>query len=720
MRTAFSTLALIAAIAAPGQDVNGPISFTTKAIPTRVALQELSKQAGINLETTSDMEEEPIILRLDHVPLKVVMDKMADVYGADWVDHHGFWRLERSDDKVTAIKKRLFKARVQAVKASMDELTKIEAKQKPIDEPEAESMITDALAIGKLVIKDHAAVGDRQFTFGTRMPYMRFAVKELARMDPEELASIGDHRRVVYSLTPNGMQRQLPPVDPDDFAQLHQQCTVLKQAMDKLKPDFSFGTQGVTMDEDVSFEAGSAGLSSPTHLLVIATRTGRVIDLLFSSMDDRGIQNMEDSESVGVSWASYFRKREKDGVLAAKAQQDGFALGPVAGELAARLGHLKSELKPISKATLDVLLDPVDTDPLGLATSDTLLTGAEKDGLNVIALPTEETEPIALQCAQNGKTSLERFEAALKDTETDLTVEDGWVTLKPIDPLEAAAERVPRAALQAYYRSLTEAGFVSLETFSKLRYACSRDAGLEVPMLGTHLLLNSDEWFMLARQCPDRMRFYGSLTDDEREAARKGTLTFNFANLSGEQQEMIRSLIFDSSSPWFSPVKRTLATPIWNPERTNALPNGVPMNTRITLEDRSTRAIFFKGISFRGTEYTSMPMDIESGAREILQAQHPEVFPGEMHLDASGWMLGGQRTLDVKVLEGDDYQTEDFFQEASSPKTKPLPLSQFLASLPEDLRTEIQNDISKMLLAAPPKAISSPEPEPAPAVSPPG
>src|SRR6476646_9151804 len=82
-----------------GPDTSKPITYTTAAVPLHRAFEDIGKSAGIKFEIDGSMGEEPVILRLQGVPVKDVMDRVAAMEGAEWklVDR-GFLLFRSSDD----------------------------------------------------------------------------------------------------------------------------------------------------------------------------------------------------------------------------------------------------------------------------------------------------------------------------------------------------------------------------------------------------------------------------------------------------------------------------------------------------------------------------------------------------------------------------------------------------------------------------------------------
>src|SRR3569832_435733 len=75
---------LILSTLAECQDLSRHITYSARATALQTTLKQLSKQAGVELQCSQDLANEPIILRLNDVPIQSVMDKIAEVTAGEW------------------------------------------------------------------------------------------------------------------------------------------------------------------------------------------------------------------------------------------------------------------------------------------------------------------------------------------------------------------------------------------------------------------------------------------------------------------------------------------------------------------------------------------------------------------------------------------------------------------------------------------------------------
>src|SRR3569832_729547 len=88
---------LILSTLAECQDLSRHITYSARATALQTTLKQLSKQAGVELQCSQDLANEPIILRLNDVPTKEVMDKIAEVTAGEWIKLPKAIELRRSD-----------------------------------------------------------------------------------------------------------------------------------------------------------------------------------------------------------------------------------------------------------------------------------------------------------------------------------------------------------------------------------------------------------------------------------------------------------------------------------------------------------------------------------------------------------------------------------------------------------------------------------------------
>jgi len=659
-----------------GQDLSAPIDYTTKAKPTRLVLDDLSKLAKVKLQADRPLEEEPLIVRVRQVPLQTLMDKMADVYAADWVDHHGYWQLERSDEKTAAIKKRLLDKRTQAFQDSIDALVQLEKSNPPLDAAHAQ-ILAEGFA-NEIVPNGGLTTTAESYVAQSQLPSMRLAIKVVAAMDARELAAIPINTRVVYSSSPNAMQRALPHIDPKDIQEFISEQQIFHEAAQKVHaPENS---------EMIRFGIDSGPVTAkPTRLLCTTQTAGNELILQFAMYDEKGNQIMTDSEELGEPWKQRLARRAER--IKIRAENDGYALSPLVIEMSSASQHRSKNPKPISDELRKALLDVGHHDPLSFATSDILINGGEHDNLNVIAVADDEVEQLAeyAAAAQTGKTSLQKFSTYFPGTETTIETTDGWVVVKPIDPVETASGRFPRPALQDYLNSVVTNGYASLEDRAKLAASASRNTPSNWPDIVTPLLLNSADSSSFVSL--DGLRLYGTLSDEQQSAIHSGPLVLRPSDLGDDQKAMIGDIVFNDFFGWINDTGDRNGPALNSNEPTDVLPNGLTSETTVSFETKE-EDVFFTEDQYTGRTFLSVhPMDQLSYM--LLSTKKPELTHFVSLFRTTGFKSGKQRTVKIKVHLNPRYYAEQDLSENHPADGAAMDVDAFIASLPEDVRKKV-------------------------------
>lgn len=667
-----------------------PITFTTKAVPTRQVLQELSKQAGVKLEATNEMQDEPLIVRLNKVPLKKAMDEIAAIFDADWVDHHGYWQLERSSDKRAEIRRGILEKREKAIQHSYQEL------QKRQDEiPALNSESADALVKGLYEdAKKRAAGGDtddqKEMDMQSRLPWTRLTRSIVLSMDPSELAAIQTNRRVVFATSPNALQRPLRDLPSKAFTDFNAEMTLLNASFQKVVPQ---------QDHGLLNELTQPG-KGPLARIVVASQPfphDETLHLQFHFLDAQSQDLATDSQDLGTTIEDWMGNQKDYATLRQAAQKEGFPLGPVGQEIAPRTGqHQPGEWRRLSTEAEYALLHPVEQDPLSLATSDIILTSAQKAGENAICLATDETEFYALNSGRLGKTSLAAFETiAEKQCGMTFTEADGWLIGKPTDPLDAEVGRMPRPLLQSFIQEAAKEGFISIDNAANLCEAAPIDANLMLSSEYSHFLVPEGILETLDSD-PDILRLIGSLSPVQRHGAAKGSITLRVGDLSAEQKGILQRWAFDGFNPLeqgdssFDAIQN-----VQNQERTDFYPKGLPDDVEILVTDVSEPVFFVRETNFGGGSYDmSLPGDALASA--IADSQHPELSSMTNPSRLDKLSKGIERTVSIRLVSGSK-SMDDVAREEHRPTGEMQTIDQFLTSLPSDEREKIDAAVAAIL-----------------------
>lgn len=656
------------------------IDLTARALPTRVVVEELAKQGGLKLKVEADMENEPLILRLNHVPLKEAMGKIAEVFAADWVDHGDYLRLERSADQIRQLREKSHALRIRQIKDSIQALMALDRENPALDAKGAEELVTGFARLAPRQGEQTKATSRESISLNSRLPTRRLGLAVIASMDPAALASLGLGRRVTFSTSKGPLSRSLPELDPAAVDAFVSGRALLAKACQRLGTDFTKpGFYDLHRDAE-PIERPPAKVT----VLASAELNRRDVNLYIQFFDADGGYITGDQETVGMDYNAVLASVDKLTELQQKATLAEIELDSVGKELAPHTGLSKrGEMRPLSKPAVDALLHPTERDPLGIASSQILLAAAVKEGVNTVCLAPDAVEFAALGSARAGKTSLEAFQALLYAVPLDFARRDGWLIVKPVDPLETAETRMPRELLQSFLQNVVREGRISLDALAALRASVPRECDVNWSIAAANWLLPDPS---IPGGQLDLMRLFGSLSDDQRERATKQGLTLHYHELSEQQQESVRDYMEDHQIAYAEAG-----------------------DTLIGVTDLSEPTVF--GTYDLGQREFEQALPLDQIAMMLGQVEHPDLDIGTKDLRIAGFRFGTLRTVTFSFPASSKGGATDTLQESRKPQGPALPLAELLKVLPPATLAQIRQIEEEFVSKASP--LRNPEQSPA-------
>jgi hypothetical protein len=667
------------------------ITYTARAIPLRVVLDDLSKQSGMKLRAEAQMEQEPLILRLDNAPMKDVMAKMADVFQADWVDHKDYWRLERSEDKVTALRERAFQEKAQKLKDGIDYLVQMEERNGPLDAKGADNLITQAIRFD-LQHKNDTSMRSTpdDFARDSQLPHSRLGVKLLALMDPAELAKIKDGDHVVYSTSPNSTQRQFPQVDPAIIDSWMADMKTYHDAYDRVKPNFESMWAGEYQAE------ADLPKSKPTRLVVTIESYGSGIAVAtFTLFGDKDEHLADDGESIGSSAKASFDHRAAMAKLTDDARKNGFALSDIQKEISTRGNQVPGQTRPLSAEAINTILNPTKIDPLALGTSDTVLIGSQLQNLNAIALVPDSDIFYAGYAARDGKTTLAKYISMLWRSATDAQIDNGWLVVKPVDAQSAQDERMPRNVLEEFLKRSMAEGIVSIDAAADLRASLSTKADLGLAAEGVSNLLGMLAADAINAYDPTLSRFFGLMGPKDRSMAQVDTYKTTFEALTDDQRDLIHTWLYGNNS-YLQSTQSSNKTNTWEHDVTDLIPNGIAPDSPISVTDRIVDTCFVTQQTQNGSSYATAMSD-DYLVQTIARTEHPELFPEDNYSTPTGFRTGKQRVVTIRIDLDGKYQDSGMLTENHPASDTDLSLETYLKQLPDDTKKALLKKVNDLV-----------------------
>lgn len=182
LRPLLSVALAAAALAASAQDLSQPVSISLRATTLDKAIEQIASNSKVPMDINPMLAKEVVLVNVKEMPLKMLMDNLAEVVSGEWVTSGGQLRLT-----------------VNAAKRRQEERTELEAIAKAIKAD------IDAM------VKPPAANTDPDMQAMMSAQYNHRAVAQiLSSVDPYKLAAIQKGTRLVFSTNPTAMQLPMP------------------------------------------------------------------------------------------------------------------------------------------------------------------------------------------------------------------------------------------------------------------------------------------------------------------------------------------------------------------------------------------------------------------------------------------------------------------------------------------------------------------------------
>lgn len=595
LRLFLPLLALALIGSKPVQDAK--ISYTTKAKRADLVLEDIAKQTGRTIETSPDAKLHYLVVSVKDVDPNTLLDQIAKVMSCKWNVAGDRWILLVDEQERRSEQDKKNKNRVERFKQAQDLIRK-ELAKKPNPDPESEEYDWPMFT----------SPGEK-------------ALAQLSLLiNPNEIATLEDKGRVVFSTLPNRMQRAmtsnqvsniLATLVKDHNAYAQEQIASneeMKRMMQEAGEDYDMGwfeekyylfetpaAKALIVLQMEGAEYGYTGEDASAKLIVYDQKGKAIVNSTISFTPEYydhsrfGEFDPETGEMIQKEEEKEDQKpiSEEDRTpIELSEQSKKFQSLTMSDELTFK----------IPEDVLALLRDPVELDPLSFHITDALHSIAKVKKLNIVANLADSESDGGFAYFMDSETSVTVGSALSGFTEGEEprgTIKDGWLTIKPTDPISSRKDRQDRVVLkQLIDRSIAE-GRASLDTLAQFALSSPPPMVNGVSMLYIFafspnmmqtLIGDSMDWNML--------RFYGSLMPPQKSALMDGGRV-QFSNLTAKSREILTEMAFgaaaniktaeqmaeESKMPFFLTMWMDMAgsgvkTAIEEP--TELMPNGLP------------------------------------------------------------------------------------------------------------------------------------------------
>lgn len=585
----------------PQQDpLSKPISFSMKAASVDKIVAEVAKKLDMKLEVAPSMRSEVLIVAVDNVTGKQLLDKIAAASVGVWVQDRDIMRLQRNFAQVTREDR-------EALQASTARFRK---------------EIKDLWDSANGRAKKPAGQGedfDMGAMFGGGSKSGTKAIAELLQgVDPSLLASLQDGERLVYASPNTRMQRPIPGnvanvisawvAEHNKEAKAReaqkQNETEVEENMKELEEFLKiFGiSEPKTVDDRPAkvilvFTKGFLGMP----MMPIGQDSVTVDLKLYNS---KGQVILRGSHSLGLDMEDFQElanraQPPKEAKPQPSEQDTKIEFSKPAKDLMTMFGGaMQGNLPQMDKELEEMLLQPNVYEPLSFAHSEALLAIAKAKDLDVVAnLPDSELSFMSLIFGGQNPATVNAYLNALKANKALwVTTEGTWLSITPKNPTTARAIRTNRTALSKLL-SVVRKGTPTLDDIAA--YALEAEAPTKTPVAQTYLMLfapTAIQQGLTGMTDWDALRFYGTMTPGQKETiANNGQLPFG--NLNPKQRDLVAKMAFGSAARlqvgseakpatggFLGMITQFLPTADkdYRQEPTEVMPDGLPMAGYVT------------------------------------------------------------------------------------------------------------------------------------------
>lgn len=656
------------------------VTLTSSGAPLKSVLAQISQQTGLALDAGS-LKDLPVIVKVKEMPTKAFLDRLALVLDADWNRTGSTFTLVRGPSHIKAAETVEIDRRSQWVQEGVAKYLKDQAAaedwsdaaldKRLKEDAERRQGILDKMQGGQegaqIMIRDSQAVSAASMILH----------EALRKFPARTLAAVAADQRVVFSNQPTRMQKQLPyvPATLDAFVR------VFNRIVGANKATGSPTGSGVKFDTPMSKAEFIQGIAK---LLVIADRVGdalqvsvKVVGLQGQILDEGQAFLGSPRPGVGTAPADatgdiLVSPTSKGLIQAFQTNEDGGNQFQFSIRLDNSFGSLNSAppAKPLAPEIAKILSDPVTNEPLSFFVSEALLQLADARKKDLIAcVPDSALGTFAVRL-NGGKSTVADLYKSAPSLGILIDEQDGVLLITPENRAAADRTRVNRTEFGRLVASLGK-GYATLDEIA--RYALAMPAWNDRNL--DALWLNAYSPNTSARYETNQnvyLKLYGSLTPSQKLVSSRRSIILGM-QMSQQQRALLEAIVYQPGGPRMlgngsmmmtATTRRGGAPPaptepeIIQVEPTEAFPNGLPPNTRCTLDRRWFDGVFAVDDAGQGRFLSAADLGLRMGF-------DPTKLPGMRVQNKFGkYFLSDLTTITVALQFGQRNRSADL-QDAS-------------------------------------------------------
>jgi hypothetical protein len=571
------------------------------------AAESLAKAFGMDsLEIGPTLKDQVILVRTKDVDPEVLKTNLAKVLNGTWEHRKEGWRFTQTDEQKDSERKIYEKARFKFFTEMVEKSKKKIADFKPFDEASCKQIVNELKNISTArVNRNSNSIWRRIEKIDEQSPMGRFAYRAALRITPEMWMKLTEENpRIVFCTRPTDMQQAFP-FRVDDLLALTVQEQNLWSTYAGGEP--LRGPKAGNEDEESYYYLGNLNEHRQPFLTRDLDTVTMTIELNsesieFNAYDAKGKSTFNSNinfyeyadDDFNYDFRAEYEKMKKKMVkVEGEAAEYLEAVSPLT--MYARGTEIQ---KPLSPGLLAKVLNPEKIDPLSIAAPDIYLSSIETP--NVIMVMTDDQRRSRFPEFKDSR--FMRFKPA------NIVDSNGWFLLSQPNPIATRRQMPDRKKLGPMMRFMN-ANKRPLNIEEQAEFALKLPWDIDNSYAyESHLrLVSTNE--VESDNNRSALRVYGSLSQGNRDQARKGGVPF--ATLSdAAKQEMFRAIFYSQKYEtrvqldWqamsgmtpkqqqdFQDMQNLMYGGIYE-EKTFVLPKGLTNSLILVIEDRTSSKLY--------------------------------------------------------------------------------------------------------------------------------
>ncbi len=545
------------------------ITYETKAARLPVILTELSTRTGTKLECEPSFKNDVLVIRVDGVDSKTLLDKIAQAAVGKWSRREEKLVLSPDVDRRKEQESELLARRERDIQRMLDQFKKDLEKSYHAENLHALKAALDERR-SSYDQNQYAARISQQRSLA---PLDRLAMRSLMVIGARRLAEIKPGQRLVFSANPTPRQLKWPN-QGDLLGSFFTEWNLFQElfgSTDRVANWTSIRNSGVI----------------PLHLSIVDRIWLSVADPLFEVHNTRvSVLNNAETVGFGTTLETTMPARDAQNASPADIPDTPLNLEPMSIALADAWRTLLSSARPrvqLDPKLFEFIGRPTKNEPLVIG-SELYHQYAQARQVNLVAWLNDNAFGRGVTFKAETVKAFDQFSRPNMHFDES----DGWLVMTPASPAEARRSRDDREAMERLMQSVIAQKRITFE--AKADYVYQRPINLSEG-LGLRLALLVDQSHPTLRPQIDEpvLRLYGSLSREQRQGLHAG-VRVQYQSLSSAQRALWDQLVYGSRpinhQAQFRMQPRELRSRMDGMaiEPTFEWPNGIPAGASLGLE----------------------------------------------------------------------------------------------------------------------------------------